>query len=159
MAEYDLTPLFVDEDLQGTYELLKNYFIRGNNLFNVVADYLGEDNFSMDVVRSYSFVASTHRASIHFSGLPVEGGTKIGIHVKSVAEKDELEREIHDRLEVALGHLLEQKRGRPVVDPNAVEDPAKEKRKLIISIVVLAVIALGTAITGVFQQYSGFWSV
>ena len=159
MAEYDLTPIEVDEDLQGTYELLRSYFIRQNNLFNIVADFVNDESFSIDIVRSYSFIASTHRASVHLSGVPIEGGTRINFHCKSVETQENLEKEIRDRIEEVLGHMIEQKRGLPVIDKNAVEDPEKEKRQLIITIVVLAVIALGAGASAVLQQFSGAWLV
>ncbi len=159
MAEYDLTPLIIEDDLEGSYELLKSYFIRANNPFNVVSQYYGEDSFTFDVIRSYSFVASTHRATIHIIGKACDGGTQLSFHVKSVAEQKELEREIRDRLEDVLGHMLEEKRGLPVVDKNAIRDPKKEKRQLYIAVAVFAIIALGAGITGILQQYSGFWSI
>ena len=118
MAEYDLSPIEVDEDLHGTYDLLKSYFIRQNNLFNVVADYVNDDTFSIDIIRSYSFVASTHRAAVHLTGTPIEGGTRISLHCKSVETPERLEKEIRDRIEEVLGHMIEQKRGLPVVDKN-----------------------------------------
>ena len=161
MAEYDLTPLVIDDDLEGTYELLRNYFVRGNNPFNVVSNFLGEDNFTFDIIRSYSFVASTHRATVHITGKPCEEGkgTQLLFHAKSVAEQKELEREIRNRLEDVLGHMLEEKRGLPVVDKNAVRDRKKEKQQLYIAIAVFAVIAIGAGITGILQDYSGFWSI
>ena len=58
MAEYDLTPLDITEDVQSTYELLRSYFIRDNNLFNMVADFVNEDGFTIDIIRSYSVIAS-----------------------------------------------------------------------------------------------------
>jgi hypothetical protein len=159
MAEYDLTPLEVDEDLQSTYDLLKSYFIRGNNTFNIVADYISEDSFSIDIVRAYSFVASTHRASVHLSGIPTETGTKIRFHAKSVETQENLEKEIRDRIEEVLGHMIEQKRGLPVIDKNDTSNPEKEKRQLIITVAALAIIAIGAGITGILSQYSGFWSI
>ena len=159
MAEYDLTPIEVDEDLQGTYELLRSYFIRQNNLFNIVADFVNEESFSIDIVRSYSFIASTHRASVHLSGIPIEGGTRINFHCKSVADKEDLEKEIRDRIEEVLGHMIEQKRGLPVIDKNAEVDPAKEKRQFIITVVVLAVIAVGAGLSAVMEQFSGTWLI
>jgi hypothetical protein len=160
MAEFDLTPLEVDEDLQGTYDLLRSYFIRGNNLFNTVADYCGEDTFTIDIVRSYSFVASTHRASVHITGTPLEGGkTKVNFHCRSVETPERLEVEIRDRIEEVLGHMLEEKRGLPVVDKNAVENTAKEKRNTIIAIAVLAVIAVGAGLSAILDQFSGAWVI
>ena len=159
MAQYDLKPIVLGEDLQGTYDLLRNYFVRGNNTFNVVSDYIGEDSFTMDIVRSYSFIASDHRASIHLAGTPTEdGGTKIALHVKSVEDPDKAEKEIRDRIENALGHILEEKQGTPVVDTN-VADSKKEKRDFIIGVAVLAVIAIGAGITGIVSQYSSFWAI
>lgn len=160
MAEYDMRSIEVDEDLQGTYELLRTYFLRGNNLFNVVADYVGDENFTIDIIRSYSVIASTHRASIHISGTPTEsGGTKISFHAKSVETPERLETEIVDRIEEVLGHLIEEKRGLPVIDKNAVEDPAKEKRNFIITAVVLGVIAIGAGLSAVLNQFSGAWII
>ena len=159
MAEYDMRSIEVDEDLQGTYDLLKSYFIRQNNLFNVVADYVNENSFSIDIVRSYSFVASTHRAAVHLSGTPTQsGGTKIAFHAKSVETPERLEVEIVDRIEEALGHLIEQKRGLPVVDKNA-SDPTKEKRQFVITVVVLGIIALGAGLNAILDQFSGTWLV
>lgn len=158
MAEYDLSPLVVDEDVQGTYELLRSYFVRGNNLFNVVSDFINEDGFTIDFVRAYSFVASTHRATVHLSGTPIEGGTKLSFHVKSVEEPERIEKEIRDRLEDVLSHMLEQKRGQPIIDKNEA-NPEKDKRNTVIAIIVLAVIAVGAGITGILQQYNAFWSI
>ena len=159
MAEYDLTPLIIEEPLQETYDLLREYFIRPNNPFNVVADFVNEDSFSIDIIRSYSVIASTHRATVHLSGTPVEEGTKISFHAKSVETKENLDREIRDRLEEALGHMIEQKHGLPVVDKNAQTDPKEEKKQLFIVGAVLAVIAIGAGLTGVLGQYSGFWAI
>ena len=159
MAEYDLSPIEVDEDLHGTYDLLKSYFIRQNNLFNVVADYVNDDTFSIDIIRSYSFVASTHRAAVHLTGTPIEGGTRISLHCKSVETPERLEKEIRDRIEEVLGHMIEQKRGLPVVDKNENVDPAKEKRQLYITIAVLAVIAIGAGLSAVMEQFSGAWII
>jgi len=160
MAEYDLSPIEVDEDLQGTYELLRSYFIRQNNLFNMVADYVNDETFTIDIIRSYSFVASTHRASVHLSGTPLENGhTRISFHCKSVETQERLEVEIRDRIEEVLGHMIEQKRGLPVIDKNAVEDPEKEKRQFIITAVVLGVIAIGAGLSAVLNQFSGAWLV
>ena len=159
MAEYDLTPIEIDEDLQGTYDLLRGYFIRGNNLFNIVADYVGEDTFTIDIIRSYSVIASTHRASVHISGVPIEGGTRINFHCKSVETKERLEVEIRDRVEEVLGHLLEEKRGLPVIDKNDTSDPEKEKRAMYIAMGVLAVIAIGAGLSAVLNQFSGAWII
>jgi hypothetical protein len=159
MAEYDLSPIEIDEDLQGTYDLLRGYFIRGNNLFNIVADYVGTDTFTIDIVRSYSVIASTHRASVHITGTPIENGTRIDFHCKSVETQERLEVEIRDRVEEVLGHLLEEKRGLPVVDKNDTSDPAKEKRNMITTIVVLGIIAIGAGLSAVLQQFSGAWII
>lgn len=158
MAEHDLTPIEVEEGVQDTYDLLKSYFIRQNNPFNIVADFVNDDGFSIDVIRSYSFIASTHRATIHFSGTPTETGTKIGIHVKSVETAENLEKEIHDRLEDALAHMIAEKHNKPI-DDDSTPDPAKEKRQLIITVVVLAVIALGAGLSAVMDQFSSTWLV
>ena len=159
MAEYDLSPIEVDEDLQSTYELLRGYFIRGNNLFNTVADYVGTDTFTIDIVRAYSVIASTHRASVHITGTPTENGTRIDFHCKSVETQERLEVEIRDRIEEVLGHLIEQKRGLPVVDANDTSDPAKEKRNMFITIAVLAIIAIGAGLSAVLEQFSRAWIV
>lgn len=159
MAEYDMRSIDIDEDLQGTYELLRSYFMRPNNTFNIVADYVGDETFSFDIVRSYSVIASTHRASIHLYGTPIEGGTRISFHAKSVEEPERLEREIVDRIEEALGHLLAEKRNMPYDDSKEVADPVKEKRNLIIVGIVGAIIAIGGGLTAVLQQYSGWWLV
>ena len=159
MAECDLSPIEVDEDLPGTYELLRKYFLRQNNLFNVVADYVNDDSFTIDIIRSYSVIASTHRASVHISGTTIEGGTRINFHCKSVETQDRLEVEIRDRIEEALGHMIEEKRGLPVVDPNDVSDPAKEKRQFIITAVVLGVIAIGAGLSAVLEQFSSTWII
>ena len=63
--------------------------------------------------------------------VPVEEGTKISFRAKSVETKENLDREIRDRLEEALGHMIEQKRGLPVVDKNAQTDPKEEKKQLL----------------------------
>ena len=159
MAECDLSPIEVDEDLPGTYELLRKYFLRQNNLFNVVADYVNDDSFTIDIIRSYSVIASTHRASVHISGTTIEGGTRINFHCKSVETQERLEVEIRDRIEEALGHMIEEKRGLPVVDPNDVSDPAKEKRQFIITAVVLGVIAIGAGLSAVLEQFSSTWII
>ena len=159
MAECDLSPIEVDEDLPGTYELLRKYFLRQNNLFNVVADYVNDDSFTIDIIRSYSVIASTHRASVHISGTPIEGGTRINFHCKSVETQERLEVEIRDRIEEVLGHMIEEKRGLPVVDPNDVSDPAKEKRQFIITAVVLGVIAIGAGLSAVLEQFSSTWII
>ena len=159
MAEYDLSPIEVDEDLRGTYELLRSYFIRQNNLFNIVADFVNDDMFTIDIIRSYSVIASTHRASVHLTGTPIEGGTRISFHCKSVETPERLEREIRDRIEEVLGHMLEQKRGLPVVDKNAEVDLVKEKRQFVITAVVLGVIAIGAGLSAIMSQFSGAWLV
>ena len=159
MAEHDLRPIIVDEDIQGTYELLRGYFIRPNNQFNIVADYVSDETFSIDLIRSYSVIASTHRAAIHVSGTPAEGGTKVSFHAKSVESKENLDREVSDRIEDALKHILAEKRNTPIDDKAETADPAKEKRQLIIVGIVAAAIAIGGGLTAVLQQYSSFWLV
>lgn len=160
MAEYDLTPLDISEDVQSTYELLRSYFIRDNNLFNMVADFVNEDGFTIDIIRSYSVIASTHRAAVHLAGTPLEnGGTRISFHCRSVEKPENLEKEIRDRLEEVLGHMIEQKYNRPVIDKNAVDDPNENKKQLIIVLIVAAVIAIGGGLTAVLDQYSSFWLV
>ena len=159
MAEHDLRPIEIDEDIQSTYELLRGYFIRPNNQFNIVADYVGDDSFTIDLIRSYSVIASTHRASIHVSGTPIEGGTRISFHVKSVETTENLEKEVSDRIEEALGHILAEKRNLPDDDRNPPSDPKEEKKQLIIVGIVAGVIAIGGGLTAILQQYSSFWLI
>ena len=158
MPHYDLRPIEIDEDVPTTYELLRGYFIRPNNQFNIVADYVNDDSFSIDLIRSYSVIASTHRASIHVSGTPIEGGTRISFHVKSVETPEKLEQEVSDRIEEALRHIIAEKRDIPIEDEDEA-DPEKEKRQLIIVLAVAGVIAIGAGLTAILQQYSGFWLV
>lgn len=158
MPHYDLRPIEIDEDVATTYELLRGYFIRPNNQFNIVADYVNDDSFSIDLIRSYSVIASTHRASIHVSGAPIEGGTRISFHVKSVETPEKLEKEVSDRIEEALKHIIAEKRDIPLED-EVESDPAKEKRQLVIVLAVAGVIAIGAGLTAILQQYSGFWLV
>ena len=158
MPHYDLRPIEIDEDVPTTYELLRGYFIRPNNQFNIVADYVNDDSFSIDLIRSYSVIASTHRASIHVSGTPIEGGTRISFHVKSVETPEKLEQEVSDRIEEALRHIIAEKRDIPIKDEDEA-DPEKEKRQLIIVLAVAGVIAIGAGLTAILQQYSGFWLV
>ena len=158
MPHYDLRPIEIDEDVPTTYELLRGDFIRPNNQLNIVADYVNDDSFSIDLVRSYSVIASTHRANIHVSGTPIEGGTRISFHVKSVETQEKLEQEVTDRIEEALKHIIAEKRDMPIEDENE-PDPEKEKRQLIIVLAVAGVIAIGAGLTAILQQYSGFWLV
>lgn len=158
MPHYDLRPIEIDEDVPTTYELLRGYFIRPNNQFNIVADYVNDDSFSIDLIRSYSVIASTHRASIHVSGTPIEGGTKISFHVKSVETEEKLNQEVSDRIEEALRHILAEKRDTPLEDEKTT-NPEEEKRQLVIVLIVAGVIAIGAGLTAILQQYSGFWLV
>ena len=98
MPHYDLRPIEIDEDVPTTYELLRGYFIRPNNQFNIVADYVNDDSFSLDLVRSCSVIASTHRDNMLVSVTPIEVGTRISFHVKIVETQGKLEQEVTDRI-------------------------------------------------------------
>lgn len=158
MAEYDLTPIEVDYDLQGTYDLLKKYFLRENNPFNVTSDFINDEGFTIDFIRSYSFVASTYKATIHLAGFPMEDGrTILKLHAKSVDSFENIEKEVRDRIAETLGHMVEQKKKAPVVQESTKDTKKSDRRQLIILLIVAAIIIIGIMPWSCSEQFSRFW--
>jgi hypothetical protein len=159
VAEYDLTPIIVEDDAVGTYELMRRYFLRENNPFNIASDYTSEDGFTIDIMRSYSFIASEHRATVHLAGIPQEDGTtKVTLHARSVEEPDRLEREIRDRIAEAMRRAVAEKNNNPIEDP--VETEAEKKRtkvELIVVGIIAALIIIGTLPISCSETFSRFW--
>lgn len=161
MAEYDMRPIEVPCTLQETYDLLKKYFLRETNPFNILTDYCSEDGFTIDIVRSYSFIASTFKASIHLAGYPQEeGGTVIRFRAKSVEEPAKLEKEVVDRIEEALTHMIAEQQHVPLPAVTPEEEAAAEKKRkkeLLVIAVVAAVIILGTIPVSCSDTFSRLW--
>lgn len=163
MAEYDLTPIDVDCGLQDTFDLLRKYFLRETNPFNVLTDFINpEDGFTIDLVRSYSFIASTFKATVHLAGYPQDDGhTLVKIHVKSVAEKENLEKEIRDRIAEALERMTAELKENPLPEKTEAtpEQVRRNKIELIVIGIVAAVIIIGSLPISCSDQFSRLWIV
>ena len=159
MAEYDMRSIEVDCPVQDTYELLRKYFLRENNPFKVLSDYNGEDGFTIDIVRSYSFVASTFKANIHLAGHPLDDGrTIVKFHAKSNEEPAKLEKEVVDRIEETLGYMVAEFKDTPKPEFEITEEEKKKNRvELIVVIVVAALIVLGAVPISCSDSFSKFW--
>ena len=153
-----MKPIEVDYDLEGTYDILKRYFIRENNPFNVTSDYIGEDGFTIDFIRSYSFVASTYKATIHLAGFEKEdGGTLIKMHAKSGDDPDKLDREVRGRIEEMLVRTIAEKKNMPIKDEPTEDTTAADRRQLIILLIVAAIIIIGIMPWSCSDTFSKYW--
>lgn len=163
MAEYDMRAIELDCTLQETYDLLKKYFLRETNPFNILTDYCSDDGFTIDIVRSYSFIASTFKASVHLAGYPKEeGGTIVRFRAKSVEEPEKLEREIVDRIEEALDHMIAEQKKIPIVEITPEQEAAaakKRKTEFIIIAIIAALLIIGTIPISCSEQFSQLWIV
>lgn len=163
MAEYDMRAIEIDYPMQDTYELLKRYCLRETNPFTIIADYCSEDGFTIDLVRSYSFIASTFKASVHLAGYPTEEGkTNIRFHAKSVEDPDKLEREVVDRIEEALVRMIADERDMPLPQMTPEEEVAAEKKRkteLIVIAVIAALLIIGTLPISCSDQFSSLWII
>lgn len=163
MAEYDMRAIEVDCSMQETYDHLKRYFLRETNPFNILTDYCSEDGFTIDIVRSYSFIASTFKASIHLAGYPLDDGrTIIRFRAKSVEEPEKLEKEVVDRIEEALKHLIAEEKKIPIQDLTPEQIAAAEKKRkteFIVIAIIAALIVLGTFPISCSETFSSLWIV
>lgn len=146
MPEYKIGPLHLDHDIAEVYDGANEYFTRGGRNFNITAKHFDDDDrFFIDFLRSYSFVATEYKATVHLRAkIGEEGGTDMFFDIKSQDTEDRLKRDIAERIATGIENQIITMEGREVPTPEKTEQQkAKEKRGLIIGLIIAIAIVIG----------------
>ncbi|MGI6535028.1 MAG: hypothetical protein ACOX12_01185 [Eggerthellaceae bacterium] len=146
MPEYKIGPLHLDHDIAEVYDGANEYFTRGGRNFNITAKHFDDDDrFFIDFLRSYSFVATEYKATVHLRAkISEEGGTDLFFDIKSQDTENRLKRDITERIATGIENQIITMEGREVPTPEKTEQQkAKEKRNLIIGLVIAIAIVIG----------------
>ena len=119
---------------------------RCGQAFNITAKHFDDDDrFFVDFLRSYSFIASEYKATIHLRAKAAEnGGTDLYFDIKSQDTEERLRQMVCERIAKGIELQVIKLEGKPLpVVEQSPEEKAKEKRKLVIGLVVALIIVIG----------------
>lgn len=146
MADYHFGPYHYDADIEEIFTAANEYFSRGGQAFHITSKHFDdEDQFYFDFIRSYSFIATEFKATVHMRAKINEaGGCDLTFDIKSQDEEDRLERNLCKRIYKGIQIQADALEGKPApVIERTEEEKSKDKRNLIIGLVVAAVIVIG----------------
>lgn len=143
MAEYHFGPYHYDADIEEVYNATNLYFSHGGQALHITGKHFDDDDqFYVDFIRSYSFIATEYKATVHMRAKAVEeGGTDLSFDIKSQDDEPSLEQNLCQRIYKGVQVHIDQLEGRPLpTEEKTEEEKKKDKRNLIIGLVVAAVI-------------------
>lgn len=146
MPEYKIGPMHIDRDIAEVYDGANEYFSRGGRNFNITSKHFDDDDrFFVDFLRSYSFVATEYKATVHLRAKKNEdGGTDLLYDIKSQDTEDRLKRDIAERITNGISNQIIAMEGKEVPAPEKTEEQkAKDKRNLIIGLAIAIAIVIG----------------
>lgn len=146
MPEYKIGPQHLDYEIAEVYDGANEYFARGGRNFNITAKHFDDDDrFFIDFLRSYSFVATEYKATVHLRAkIGEEGGTDLFFDIKSQDTEERLKHDIAERITTGIENQIISMEGREIPTPEKSEEQkAKEKRNLIIGLVIAIAIVIG----------------
>ena len=145
MAEYEFGPFHYENDIKEVYDAANEYFSRGGQSFNITGKHFDDDRFYFDFLRSYSFIATEFRATIHMMAKEnPEGGTDLSFSIKSQDTEERLKSAICDRIYKGIQIQMDLLEGKDISEPEKTEEEkARDKRNLIIGLVIAIIIIIG----------------
>ncbi|MGI6590036.1 MAG: hypothetical protein ACOX1O_00240 [Eggerthellaceae bacterium] len=145
MANYDFGPFHYDKDIKEVYDGANEYFSHGGQTFNITSKNFEDDRFYFDFLRSYSFIASEFRATIHMAAKPnPDGGTDLSFSIKSQDTEERLKTAVCERIYKGIQIQMDLMEGKDISAPEkSEEEKARDKRNLIIGLVIAIIIVIG----------------
>lgn len=154
MAEdKELTPLSFKEDYRTVFQAAVDYFMPDENQYKITGQHITERGFTINLYRAYNFIANDYKATLHLDGIPTEeGGTDILITGQSKDTAEELEKAVHERFLNGINRKIaanteaaEIAKDTPPLSPEELADKQRrEKRAVIITLAIGALIIIGT---------------
>lgn len=146
MADYHFGPYHYVEDISEVFNGTNEYFLHGGQAFRITGKHFDDDDqFYVDFIRSYSFIATEFKATVHMRAQSTEdGGTDLTFDIKSQDDEDRLEKNLCQRIYRSIQAQIDNLEGKslPTVEKTE-EEKKKDKRNLIIGLVVAAAIVIG----------------
>lgn len=146
MADYHFGPYHFNAGVEEIFTATNEYFSHGGQAFHITGKHFDdEDQFYIDFIRSYSFIATEFKATVHMRAKAnSDGGTDLTFDIKSQDDEDRLERDLCKRIYKGIQIQTDMLEGKPApVVEKTEEEEKKDKRNLIIGLVVAAVIVIG----------------